>query len=241
MSSSAPGASPTNIRSASGCPRRTRSAAARACAACSGCSRRCRPGSPASASAAPRTAAPGRDGRIVQGGPRTSGGPTFRMRSAARAPPGSRLMPRRPAPRRSADVRRAPVAATGVIARPHGAASSCSTRSRMRPARSASGPSGCGSSPSAAMSVTSLVSTSKPASARVTVVGDDQVDALSRELARGRARPDRRSRRRSRRAPAARRRRARARARRGCRASASASASAGRPFSIFWRPAAAGV
>ena len=52
MSSSAPGASPTNIRSAFGIADAEHDLrAARACAACSACSRRCRRGSRSSASA----------------------------------------------------------------------------------------------------------------------------------------------------------------------------------------------
>ena len=211
-SSSAPGASPTNIScGVRDCPRRTQPAGGPSGAACSACSRRC--GREARAGRRPRRGrrrpAESVDGAsraeesAAMGGPgmpRPSGSSPRRAiprrhpradrtaRSIARARRGRARRPRRRAPRTAKVGRQISSAGHCVATARVGDARQPLDADRAPPPRrrlstSAAAP----RRPSAETSVTRLVSTSKPASGARDVVGDDQIDLLRAACARAAA------------------------------------------------------
>ena len=236
MSSSAPGASPTNIRSAFGLPTpKTTCLRPSVCSLQRVQSARARRGSPPMPRQATRTAArvAGSDGSAG----RRSGGSAAarRVRIGARSPFAARGGRRRRRARRRTRDGRSQSSFTGHRRQARGAPrgvrarSSCSTRSRIAAATPCLALQRNACSPSCADDRHGVGVDVEARAGLRHVVGHDQIDALAHALLARPGAADRRSPRRSRRA---RRRRAprrrRARGRRGCPACAPASASAAR-------------
>ena len=192
-SSSAPGASPTNIRSAFGLPTPKTTCVGRACAACSACSRRCSQRSDARRQAqGDRPMAQGCAGCISHAGcrfgaqRRSPWAWALGLTPGARASVRSREMPFTPSssiqPEMFGEIAR--VGHGAHRRRRRGAATpSSARRDRAAAATSALDISGSDSSPSGATKRDVIGVDVEAGAGRGDVVGDDEIDALGDELA----------------------------------------------------------